>query len=395
VITSLFDCHAHTCYSNIRLLDCINRPTELIDRAIELGLSGIAITDHEALCSHIIVNKYAKELQETHPEFTVALGNEIYLTDTRDSNQKYYHFILLAKDEIGYRGLKELSSIAWYNVYTDRRMERVPTLKSELANVIKKYKGHIIGTSACMGGELSTNLYALAIARKVGDKDRESEYYNKALNFINYCIDVFGADDFYIECAPSTKPDQVITNKQLLNVAKAFNLKMIVGGDAHYLKKEDRYVHKAYLNSKGGEREVDDFYEFTYVQTPDEVRAHLKEALNDEDIDWIFENSLEVKNKIQFYSLEKHQHIPEVEVLDYPIGNHYNLDAEKYPHLYKLTQSENIQERYWINQCCLALTEKGLFDDERYLNRLNEEARVKSIIGEKLDTCMFAYPNTL
>ena len=69
------------------------------------------------------VNKYAKKIKETNPSFVIALGNEIYLTDTRDLGQRYYHFILIAKDEIGYRGLKELSSIAWMNGYYDRSME--------------------------------------------------------------------------------------------------------------------------------------------------------------------------------------------------------------------------------------------------------------------------------
>ena len=275
MITTFFDTHAHTCYSNIRLLDSINRPKELIDRAIELGLSGISITDHEALCSHMIVNKYAKELHETNPDFRIALGNEIYLTDTRDMNQKYYHFILLAKDELGYRALKQLSSIAWYNVYVDRRMERVPTLKEELREVMKTYKGHVIATTACMGGELSTNLLGMSMAQAGNDYQTAKMYYDNACQFIDYCIDVFGKDDFYIECAPSTKADQVMVNKKLLGVAKAYNLKLVVGSDAHYLKKEDRYVHKSYLNSKGGEREVDDFYEFTYVQSPDEIRANL------------------------------------------------------------------------------------------------------------------------
>ena len=53
---SYFNNHAHTEYSNLRLLDCINHPEELIDKAIELGLSGIAITDHESLSSHMRVN---------------------------------------------------------------------------------------------------------------------------------------------------------------------------------------------------------------------------------------------------------------------------------------------------------------------------------------------------
>ena len=393
MVDTFFDVHAHTCYSNIRLLDSINRPKELIDRAIELGLSGCSITDHEALCSHMIVNKYAKELRESNPDFTIALGNEIYLTDTRDTNQKYYHFILLAKDEIGYRALKELSSIAWYNVYVDRRMERVPTLKSELSEIMKKYKGHVIATTACFGGEVSTNLYGMALAQAANDIATAKVYYDNVCRFIEYCIETFGKDDFYIECAPSTKNDQVIANRKLLGVAKAYGLNMVVGTDAHYLKKEDRFVHKSYLNSKGGEREVDDFYEFTYVQTPAEVREHLRPAMTDEDIDWIFECSLGLKEKINFYSLEHHQSIPEVDVKDYPKVKKDNI--ENYPILKELFDSDNKQERYWVNQCFEALIDKGIGLDDRYLDRLNEEARVKRVIGEKLETCMFAYPNTL
>ena len=89
-MNTYFNCHSHTMYSNIRLLDCINRPKDLIKTAKELGLCGIAITDHECLSSHMEVNKFAKSLQETDPNFTIALGNEIYLTDDRESNQKYY-----------------------------------------------------------------------------------------------------------------------------------------------------------------------------------------------------------------------------------------------------------------------------------------------------------------
>ena len=60
---AFFNDHNHTVYSNLRLIDCINKPTDLIDEAIRLGLSGIAITDHEALCSHSEVNKYSKKIR--------------------------------------------------------------------------------------------------------------------------------------------------------------------------------------------------------------------------------------------------------------------------------------------------------------------------------------------
>ena len=159
-----FNCHAHTMYSNIRLLDCIIQPKKLIDKAIEMGLSGIAITDHECLSAHMEVNQYAKQIKEKYPDFTIALGNEIYLVDERVSGQKYYHFILIAKDEIGHKALRELSTIAWQNSYVDRKMERVPTTKSELEQIINKYPGHLIATTACLGGELSTSLLQMTLA---------------------------------------------------------------------------------------------------------------------------------------------------------------------------------------------------------------------------------------
>ena len=86
-----FEIHSHSEFSNARLLDCINKPEKLIQRAREIGLSGIAITDHECLSVGVRANKIAKELKDTG--FKVALGNEIYLTETRESGQKYYHFI--------------------------------------------------------------------------------------------------------------------------------------------------------------------------------------------------------------------------------------------------------------------------------------------------------------
>ena len=181
-----FGCHNHTMYSNIRLLDCINRPKDLIDKAIELGLTGIAITDHECLSAHMEVNQYAKKLRETNPDFTVALGNEVYLVDERVSGQKYYHFILIAKTALGHKGLRELSSTAWYNCFTDRGMERVPVTKEELSNVVSKYKGHIIATTACIGGELSTNALLLAQAEKVGDTENAKVYEDRIDNSLTF-----------------------------------------------------------------------------------------------------------------------------------------------------------------------------------------------------------------
>ena len=66
-----------------------------------------------------------------------------------------------------------------------------------------------------------------------------------------------------------------------------------------------------------------------------------------------------------------------------------------YPILKSLFESEEPQERYWVNECWNSLRAKKLLDNELYIERLEEEARVKRVIGEKLETCVFAYPNTL
>ena len=388
---SYFNCHSHTMYSNIRLLDCINRPKALIDTAIKLGLKGIAITDHECVSSAIEVNQYAKKLRETNPDFTVALGNEIYLINERGNGQKYFHFILIAKDALGHKALRELSSTAWYNSYTDRGMERVPTTKAEMSAIMSKYRGHVIATTACIGGELSSNALLMAEAEAVEDHKNALVYYNNMLDFLKYCVDVFG-EDFYIECAPSTAKDQMMVNTALYQVAHACDIKMVVGTDAHYLRPEDRPVHKAYLNSKGGEREVDSFYEFAYVMSADEVSNYLAPCFPNgaQDVEQIFKNSEELRQKISFYSLERKQSIPKVEVKDYPVSN---IKLTHCPTINSLLISDNIQERYWINECINALHEKGLWNDE-YLARIETEADVIRFIGGKLDDCLFAYFNT-
>lgn len=409
-MNTYFNCHTHTNYSNLRLIDAINKPQDLIDKAIELGLSGIAITDHECLSAHIEAEKYMTKIQSQHPDFKLAFGNEIYLVDERKMGQKYYHFILLAKDAIGHRALRELSSRAWMNSYTDRKLERVPTTKEELKEVVNKFKGHLIATTACIGGELPSTALLYTAARKINDMQNAVLYYKKIESFITYCLDLFG-EDFYIECAPGTSAEQVAANQICRKIASVYGVQMVVGTDAHYLTKTERPVHKAYLNSKEGDREVDSFYEFTYLMDYDEVTKYLTYTFDGDRnfAEQVVNNTLEIYNKISSYSLFHKQDIPSVEVKDYPkaawwgVNNDYANDMKhKFPTLCKLFTSDDIQDRYWVNQCWDKLNElnKGWVHynetgDDRYLAELEEEARVKSVISKKLETNMFRYPNTL
>ena len=381
-----FECHSHTEYSNLRLLDCINKPKNLVQRAIDIGLSGIAITDHECLSAAIKLNQIQKDCPEG---FKIALGNEIYLVDSRMNGQKYYHFILIAKDKIGFRQLRELSSRAWMQSYFDRGLERVPTLKSEIEEVIGRQPGHVIATTACIGGELSSSVLRMEKARTVGDMNEATAAYNQITTFIDWCKSIFN-DDFYIECAPAASKDQIIVNKKLVQIAQVYNIKMVIGCDAHYLTKADRYVHKAYLNSKGGEREVDEFYEYSYLQTEEEIKQNLTPSIV-ELYETMCNNSMEIYDKIEIYDLSGAQKVPSVPIKNYP---KVNKKLDSYPTLEYLFNSDDEYDRNWVNQCWNKLEEKNILNDE-YLKELEYEADIKKAVGDKLGTNVFKYPITL
>ena len=380
-------------FSNIRILDSINRPKDLILTAYKLGLSGICLTDHECLCGAVDWLTLEKELKEKNkiPEdFKCGIGNEIYLTDTREQRQKYYHFILIAKDTIGFRQLCELSSKSWYNSYFDRGLERVPTLKSELSEIVKKNPGHLIATTACIGGECPQLFLKLFEAQKQKDEEAVKIYKGNINNFIHYCLDLFN-DDFYIEVAPSTNKEQITFNKAVCDLADFYNIKMIYGCDAHYLRKEDRYIHKAYLNSKEAEREVDDFYTFSHLMDNEEAWEYLKESYDQDKFIELCNNSMEIYDKIGTYDIFHQPIIPENNVYYYPKKAFKREDT---PTLKYLFESDNDQERYWVNQCWESLIELKLNDNQTYINRLETEADIIKTIGDKLNNCLFEYFNT-
>ena len=379
--------HTHTEMSNFRLLDCINKLPDLIKRGKEIGLAGLAVTDHETIAQSIRVCK----LQKEYPDFKIAIGNEIYLTDTRDKGIKYYHFILIAKDAIGHKQLRKLSSLTWMNSYWDRGMERVPTLKSELSEIVGREPGHLLATSACLGGELSSSIIEMETARRINDEATATAKYNQICSFMTFVDELFG-DDFYVEVAPGASKDQIIANNKLVQIAHVFNKKVVIGDDAHYLKKEDRYIHKAYLNSKGGERETDAFYEYAYLQDEEDLRKNLEPSIGIM-IDEMCANSMEMFDKIEIYDLLHNQTIPSVPIKDYP-KQEPGWYSKDYPTLEDMYKSNNIYDRYWVHECLSEMTNKKLLTKE-YWDELEEEARVKRIIGEKLGTNMFKYPITL
>ena len=387
-----FDTHSHSEYSNIRLIDSINKIPDMLKTAAALGMSGLALTDHECLCGHLKWLKAEKDLKEKGiipDNFKAALGNEIYLVEDRNNVEKYWHYILIAKNNEGHRALRELSSKAWYYSYSSKGMTRVPTEMKELEAIVKKYPNTLIATNACLGGRLPNLVLQLIDAEKKQDNETIYNLKVKIDEFIRWNINLFG-DDFYIEVAAGQSKDQIRFNQRIGIIAKAYNRKIVIGSDAHYLTAKERSLHKAYLNSKEGEREVDEFYYDAHMMDNEEAYENLKIAFTEDEFKDMCKASMEIYNKIEGYCLERKPVIPHVNVKYYEPKKNFLVNYETLNYLFG---SENDQERYWVNQCYESLVEKNL-DNKEYLNRLEIEAKIIKIIGKKLDNCLYEYFNT-
>lgn len=396
-ILKRFDGHSHSMFSNFRLIDSINRPKDMILKAHELGMSGIALTDHETVAGHVEWLKCEKELKKAGkiPEdFKCACGNEIYLVDDRTNIERYWHYILIAKNTDGHRALRELSSTAWYNGFSSRGLMRVPTEKKELEAIVKKYPNTLIATTACLGGELPHFVAELIKAEKTQDQTAVHFWKMEIDTFIKWNLSLFG-EDFYIEIAAADTKDQIRFNERAISIARYYGVKMVIGSDAHYLTSKERPVHKAYLNSKDGEREVDGFYTFAHMMDNEEAYENLKMTFSEETFAEFCANSMEIYDKIGTYDIFRKPIIPRVDVTpkECPVTPEWVYKYEC-PVLTQLIQSDNVQEKYWVVECLNALIEKGLFGKDEYMTALETEARVIKVVGEKLGNCLYEYFNT-
>lgn len=302
--------HNHTHFSNLRLRDCIIREDKLIDYAIELGHSVLAITDHEALSCHIKAQKYYQKIKEKNPDFKLILGNEIYLCRdglTKDNfisgQDRYYHFILLAKDEIGHAQLRELSTRAWKRSWISKgKMRRVPTYYSDLFEVIGANPGHLIGSTACLGGCLPTQI--MRASTNPGNK----ELLERIDNWVIQLHNLFGESNFYLELQPSATTEQTYVNRKLIEMSERLGIPYIITTDSHYLKKEDAPIHEAFLNAQDGDREVKSFYLTTYMMSTEELESHLD--LTEEELEKAYGNILTIRNNCKDYDLAKPLEIP-------------------------------------------------------------------------------------
>ena len=306
-----YSLHNHTCASNQRLVDSINNISDLIQYAFDIGLYGVALTEHETVNSHIKAIKYvdSKRKEENHDprwdNFKLILGNEIYLCrnglnlDNYDNKKdNFYHFILIALDEEGHKQIRQLSTRAYGQSFIKNKMRRVPTYYKDLEEIIGTNPGHVIGSTACIGG-----FFGKTILKGPQEKD-------KLIAWCRYLQTIFGENNFFLELQPSDNKEQITVNEWLLKFSEQLNIPAIVTTDSHYLTKNDRKFHKAYLNSKDGDREVDEFYATTYMMTAAEIHEYMDKYIGEDNVNTLLKNTSIIGERVQQYDLRKPFKLP-------------------------------------------------------------------------------------
>lgn len=216
--------HLHTYYS---LLDGLNSPAEYMQRASELGMSHLAITDHGVLSGHREFQKAAKDAG-----IQPILGCEMYISPTdrfdrravkkRDDNtQAYNHLVVLAQNEKGLRNLNQLSEIAWTEGFYSK-----PRIDLE---VLEEHNDGLIVLSGCLNG-----LIAKAIANNLPTQANQLAAEFKR---------IFG-DRFFMEIQSHNGQE---INEGLLAVAAKHGIEPVVTSDCHYAREEDLWLEEAML----------------------------------------------------------------------------------------------------------------------------------------------------
>lgn len=234
--------HVHTKYS---LLDGMMHIEDIATRLKEIGQDTIAITEHGNLYSN--VEAYSKLSKEG---IKVINGCEVYICDDVNVNNKdnrYYHLILLVKNEIGRLNLNWLVSQSTLHKYYGK-----PRIDFEM---LKSHHDGLICMSACMVGEVAK---ALRNGNEVLAEQVALKYKN-----------LFG-DDYYIEYQAHMVDEQQELNKKLINLAVKLGIKYVVTCDAHYVREEDQKYHSVFVQV-GSSREAGEVYDDCYLQSEDDV----------------------------------------------------------------------------------------------------------------------------
>ena len=299
--------HNHTFYS---LLDGYNSPKEMLEQARACNLKSFAVTDHGQMYSFV----YFDKLKQEFPDIKIIYGVEMYECEDisiKDKDNKYYHLVVLIKDDEGRKILNNLvtrSNTAEYKYYKPR---------IELKD-FAGYGEHFIVLSACLASKLS-----------------RTEDFDKCVEYVKEYQDIF--PNFYLEMQSHSSADQVEYNKKVLKLSETTGVPFTITTDSHYAKKEDAIGQSYWVaigrrqkgNNMRDALEISEVYEDCYIQTSDEIHAIMDKQIGKNNVDLGLTNSNIIAEMIEDISMpfQKPQLPP------YPIPDGFNSEEEYIWHL--------------------------------------------------------------
>jgi DNA polymerase III subunit alpha len=296
--------HIHSDYS---LLDGASQLPGLIDRAIEVGIKAIALTDHGVMYGAIELIKVCR-----NNNIKPIIGNEMYVINgdiEKQERRPKYHQVVLAKSTKGYKNLVKLTSISHLKGVQGKGIFSRPCINKEL---LKQYHEDLIITSACLGGEIPQ-----AILSGRPDAARKIARWYK---------DVFG-EDFYLEIQDHGSQEDRIVNVEIVKISRELEIKIIATNDSHFTSCNDVEAHDALLCIQTGKLVVDESrmrYSGTeYLKSEAEMKLLFRDHLPDDVIKEAVETTAEVADKVEQYN----NILGEPRIPDYPIPNGHTPDT--------------------------------------------------------------------
>uniref|UniRef100_UPI00286D6ECB DNA polymerase III subunit alpha n=1 Tax=Chamaesiphon sp. VAR_69_metabat_338 TaxID=2964704 RepID=UPI00286D6ECB len=274
----------------------------LVDRAVELGMPAIALTDHGVMFGAIELIKVCRT-RNVKP----IIGNEMYVINGDFTQQKRYqkfHQVILAKNTQGYRNLVKLTTVSHLEGFQGRGIFARPCINKEY---IEKYKEGLIVTSGCLGGEVPQAIMAGRpdAARKV------ARWYKER----------FG-EDYYLEIQDHGLKEDRVVNVEIVKIARELDIKIISTNDSHFVSCYDVEAHDALLCIQTGQLIREDkrmrYSGNEYLKSAEEMAALFRDHLPDDVIAESIANTLEVADKIQPYNILGELNFPDFPI---PVGH--------------------------------------------------------------------------
>lgn len=277
----------HT-HSYMSLLDGFSSPEENLKRASELGLKAIAITEHGEVTSW----PYYSELKDKYPNVKLLYGIEAYECEDRevkDKNSKYWHLIIIAKNEAGRQAVNRLSTLGHLHGFYSR-----PRITKE--DIAKEDTNNLIILSACLASRLS-----------------RTDDYDTCIKLVQEYKSLF--PHYYLEVQANANSEQAKYNQKIMRLANDTHTKVVVTNDVHAATKEDLHYQDYFLRIAHDTETAAEIYEGCYFMSRKEQHEVLDSQIGYDAAEWCINNTDEVADLCDYVDMLWHEpELPKIEI---------------------------------------------------------------------------------